>query len=69
MGTRDGNYGDACATARTEIMSELARGVPHHIPPEKMDWFVEMFIGTMHKVPAWALRSIANATDKTLPET
>lgn len=63
MGKRDKDYGDACATARTEIMSELARGVPHHVPVEKMDWFVEMFLGTVHKMPPWALRSIANAVD------
>lgn len=69
MGTRDKDYGDACATARTEIMSELTRGVPHHVHPDKMDWFVETFLGAIHKMPAWALRSIANATDRALPIT
>ena len=68
MGTRGKDYGNACATARTEIMSELARLLSDGVVRrDQVDRLTETFVATMHKMPAWSLRSIADAVDPALP--
>lgn len=70
MGVRGKDYGNACATARTEAMSELARLLPDGVVRrEQVDRLTEAFLHVMHKMPAWSLRAIADATDPALPET
>jgi hypothetical protein len=49
-------YGDACATARTEIRSELARLWLAN--DDRFEAVVEAFVATLHIVPPWALRKI-----------
>ena len=70
MGARKKDYGDACATARTEIRSELARLLPDGVVRrEQVERLTETFLHIMHAMPPWALRSIADAADPALPET
>lgn len=70
MGVRNNDYGNACATARTEIMSELSRLLPRGlVTVDQVDRLTETFLATMHKMPPWSLRSIADSVDPNLPET
>ncbi len=70
VGVRQKNYGDACATARTEIRSELARLLPDGVVRrEQVERLTQTFLHIMHTMPPWSLRSIADAIDPSLPET
>ena len=70
MGVRRRDYGNACATARTEVMSELAKRLNSGmIQRDQVDHLTETFVAAMHRMPSWALRSIADSVDPALPET
>ena len=70
MGVRQKDYDNACATARTEIRSEMSRLIPDGVVRrEQVERLAEIFLHIMHTMPPRSLRSIADASDPALPET
>lgn len=54
-------YGNACATARSEAISELAKLLAKgQVKREQIDLLTEIFVATIHAMPPWSLKAIAD---------